>query len=129
MLEAGRTQTVSVDVPTLPDGRPAERVELDAEGLELVGTPERTPAASPAETRFRVRVRVDAPEGPLQLTLRARYPARGAVAFPVVVTVVPPATRSSPSTFLVPALLVGLAGLVVLAGFVALRRRRLLQES
>jgi hypothetical protein len=120
LLESGREVELRVELPEL-------RPDVTPTGLEVLGEGLRQLTSSPAgrvgeETRWRVRIRVDAPPGPVDVVLRALFADGRHVDVRRVVTVVPAgAGGDSPPVAAIAAATVALAALVGAA--VLLRRR------
>jgi hypothetical protein len=120
LLETGGELELRVELPELrPDASPT--------GLEVSAPGVRQLSSSPAgrvgeETRWRVRVVVDAEPGPVTLVLRALFADGRSVEVRRTATVVPPGTDGgSPPVAAIAAAVLGLAAL--LGAAVLLRRR------
>lgn len=114
LLPSGAETTLEIELPSLRPGRQPTALAVSGQGLEQLSA--RRVGPSGGETRWRVRVRVDAAPGPLALALAARYADGGSVRVVQTLTVVPAAAEpdSDPP---VGTLAAGLAALV--AGTVA----------
>jgi hypothetical protein len=119
LLEAGDELTLRVELPRLRPGPPPTRLavsgrgvrQLSAEAAGLVGV----------ESRWRVRVRVDAAPGPVTLLLRAEFADGESVVVRHAVTVVPARPGDGTSSA---ALLAGAAAVIAAVGGAALLVRR-----
>jgi hypothetical protein len=87
LVEQGEVTELRVELPRLRPGRPPTRLELGGAGIELLDS--RLLAMNGVESRWIAHVRVDAPPGPLQLTIRALYPDGEVVEVEHALTVVP----------------------------------------
>jgi hypothetical protein len=109
LLEAGEVMTLDVELPRLRPGAPPTGLSVAGDGVQQL-------SAEPAglagvESRWRVRVRVGAPPGPLALLLRADFADGETVVVRHAVTVVPAASGGGTST----PLLIGVAAVSVAA--------------
>jgi hypothetical protein len=110
LLLAGTDTLLRIELPALRPGRNPIALDLSGPGVS-----QRSSASAGRlgdESRWRVRVRVDAEAGPVAVVLRARYADGQTVAVPQTLTVLPAEASSDSGT---PAVLV--AGLV--AGLLA----------
>ncbi len=120
LLESGRQVELRIELPEL-------RPEETPTGLDVLGEGLQQLSSDPVgrvgeETRWRVRIRVDAEPGPVDVVLRALFADGRHVEVRRVVTVVPAgADDGSPPVAAVAAATVALAALVAAA--VLLRRR------
>jgi hypothetical protein len=119
LLEAGDETTLRVELPRLRPGAPPTSLAVSAPGVRQL-------SAEPAglvgvESRWRVRVRVDAAPGPLTLRLRAGFADGESVVVRHRVTVVPARSDGGTSSA---ALLAGAAAVVAAVGGAALLVRR-----
>jgi len=89
LVTQGEVADLRVELPRLRPGSAPERLEVAAPGLELLSS--RLAGTRGPETRWAVRVRVDAEPGLLPLTLRPVYADGRSVEVEDRLTVVPPA--------------------------------------
>jgi len=119
VLQEGAETSLRVELPRLRPGPPPTSLELV--GARVVVRSVSGPERHGTETRWRVRLLVEAEPGPLPLVLRARFPDGRVVEVRQTVTVVPERVDGRPSF-----LLAGAAGLLLAAalGAAVLRRAR-----
>jgi hypothetical protein len=89
LVEQGEVAELAVELPRLRPGAAPERLEVEGPGLELLSS--RLAGTRGVETRWAVRVRVDAEPGRVPLTLRPVYADGRSVEVEGALTVVPPA--------------------------------------
>jgi hypothetical protein len=120
LVEQGKIAELRVELPKLRPGAAPVRLEVEATGIELLSS--RLQAVVGSETRWTVRVRVDAKPGRLKLVLRPVYADGKTVEVQDALTVVPAAEAGG---FPWPAVVVG-AGLALGLAIAALglARRR-----
>jgi hypothetical protein len=92
LAEQGKIAELRVELPQLRPGAAPVRLELEAPGMELLSS--RLQAVVGSETRWTVRVRVDAEPGRLELVLRPVYADGKTVEVHDALTVVPAAETS-----------------------------------
>lgn len=121
LVEQGEITQLRVELPRLRAGAGPVRLEIEAPGVEVLSS--RLEAVVGTETRWAVRVRVDARPGRLALVLRPVYPDGKTVEVDDALTVVPAAEAASGFSW--PAAVVG-TGLALGLGVAALglARRR-----
>jgi hypothetical protein len=119
LLEAGRATTLRIELPELRPGDPPTTLAVSAPGLETLASSNAGRVGE--ESRWRVRVTVDAEPGPLVLDLTARYADGRSVVVRQTVTVLP-AKSDSASSWPVAAAAVVVAVLAVLAVLALVRR-------
>jgi len=101
--------TLDVELPRLRPGAPPTSLGISGGGVRQLSA--EAAGLAGVESRWRVRVRVGAPPGPLTLLLRADFPDGQTVVVRHAVTVVPARAGGGTST----ALLVGVAAVSVVA--------------
>jgi hypothetical protein len=121
LLEQGRATTLEIELPELRPGNPPTTLAVSAPGLE--GLASSSAGRVGEESRWRVRVSVDAEPGPLVLNLAARYADGRSVVVRQTVTVIP-ARSDSASSWPVAAAVAGLAILAAIAVLVLVRRSK-----
>jgi hypothetical protein len=126
LLEQGRTTTLEIELPELRPGSPPTTLAVSAPGLETLESANAGRVGG--ESRWRVRVAVDAEPGPLVLSLAARYPDGRSVVVRQTVTVIPSSSDSS-SSWPVAATAAGLAVLAVAAVLALVRRSQRPQDA
>lgn len=120
LVEQGAVVALLVELPQLrPDAEP-ERLELEGAGVTVLSSLRQGGVGE--ETRWSVRIRVDAEPGPVSLVLRPIYPDGRSVEVDYSLTVVPAGEEAG---FPWAAALLGLAGAagLALAGLLLIRRR------
>lgn len=93
LVEQGSVTDLRVELPRLRPGAAPERLEVEGAGIELVSS--RLTGLAGPETRWAVRVRVEAEPGRVGLTLRPVYPDGRSVEVRDGLTVVPREESSS----------------------------------
>jgi hypothetical protein len=121
LLEQGRATTLEIELPELRPGKPPTTLAVSAPGLG--GLASSSAGRVGEESRWRVRVTVDAEPGPLVLTLAARYADGRSVVVRQTVTVIP-ARSDSASSWPIAAALAGPAILAAIAVLVLVRRSK-----
>ena len=109
LLPSGAETTLAIELPSLRPGQRPTALAVSGQGLQELSS--RRVGLSGEETRWRVRVRVEAAPGPLELQLVARYADGRSVRVPQTLTVVPAAAEPDSGTPVTP-LAAGLAVLV-----------------
>ena len=128
LVEQGKATQLRIELPQLRAGPPPVRLEVEGDGVAVLGSSLQGVAG--AETRWNVRLRVSpaVPPGELLLILRAFFADGKSVEVDGAITVVPPAPQGSePRTqfpWLGVAAGVTLALALAVAGLLLARRRR-----
>jgi len=99
LLEAGKVMTLEVELPRLRPGAPPASLGVSGGGVRQLSA--EAAGLAGVESRWRVRVRVAAPPGPLTLLLRADFSDGQTVVVRHAVTVVPSRSGGGTSTALV----------------------------
>lgn len=121
LLESGEQVELRIELPELRPGEPPAGLEVLGPGVRQLSS--QADGRRGQETRWRVRVAVDAAPGLTELTLRASFADGSVVDVERAVTVVP-ASESGGGTPLAAFVAAGLGLVVLLAAAVALRRPR-----
>ena len=119
VLESGSETTLLIELPQLRRDLVPTGLDVSANGLEQLSS--RLLSRAGLESRWRVRVRVSAPSGPLVVSLRARFDD-GPHVITQTLTVVP--GREESSSWMMVAVATAALGAAALAGLLLLRRRR-----
>ena len=109
LLPSGAETTLAIELPSLRPGQRPTALAVSGKGLRELAS--RRVGQSSEETRWRVRVRVEAAPGPLELALVARYADGASVRVLQTVTVVPAAAEPGSGGLSLP-LALGFAALV-----------------
>jgi hypothetical protein len=91
LLPSGAETTLAIELPSLRPGQRPTALAVSAPGLQELSS--RGIGRSGQESRWRVRVRVEAAPGPLELALVASYADGGSVRIVQTLTVVPAAVE------------------------------------
>ncbi len=128
LVEQGKATQLRIELPQLRAGPPPVRLEVEGDGVAVLGSSLQGMAG--AETRWNVRLRVSpaVPPGELLLILRAVFADGESVEVDGAITVVPPAPQGSDASDQFPwlgvAVGVTLALALAVAGLLLARRRR-----
>jgi hypothetical protein len=121
LVEQGVATALLIELPRLRPGPAPVRLEVEGDGVTVLGSTLAGPVRD--ETVWNGRVRVDAEPGVLPVVLRAVYADGNAVEVDASLTVVPP--EQEESEFPWPMAIVGVALALSLAGgLLAVARRR-----
>ena len=124
VLESGREVVLEIELPLLRPGPPPTSLAVSGRGVRQLAADAAGRAG--VETRWRVRVRVDAEPGPLQLLLRASFADSRSVDVRQSLTVVPTRDSNGSSVPEVAAAATAAVGAALVAlALVARRRARL----
>lgn len=119
LVEQGRVTEIEVELPVIVPGPDLVRLELEGDGIEVLGVRELDRPG--VESHWTARVRVTAPIGRAPFVLRPFYADGGSVEFRQAFTVVPPPEETFPWGLV----LTGSAAAIGLAaGGLVLARRR-----
>lgn len=119
LLESGEEVELRIELPELRPGEPPAALEVLGPGVRQLSS--RADGRRGQETRWRVRVAVDAPPGLTELTLRASFADGSVVDVERDVTVVPAGERGG-GTPLVAFVAAGFGLAAMLAAAIVLRR-------
>ena len=113
LVPSGAETTLAIELPSLRPGQRPTALAVSGRGLQQLSS--RRVGRSGEETRWRVRVRVEAAPGPLELVLVTRFADGASVRILQTLTVVPAAAEprsGPPAAALAAGLAAGLAALV-----------------
>jgi hypothetical protein len=95
LVEQGAVTEIEIELPLILPGPDLVRLELDGEGIEVLGV-RKVERPGSTESHWTARVRVDAPIGRAPFVLRPFYADGASVEFRQAFTVVPPPEESFP---------------------------------
>jgi hypothetical protein len=122
LLETGRESTLRIELPELRPGLQPSALAVSGRGVRVLGSS--STGRLGAESRWRVRVEIEAEPGPLALTLVARYSDGRSVTVRQALTVIPSSEATSSSSPVLAAGIGVLALLAAVAAAVLFRRAR-----